>query len=146
MDRLCGPLGPEPAFDGVVTKNIDPHVTLRKLLAFIRTMTLKVSIVSIAVIWPPGPKPVTKQEFDQLPKDSPWRHGPRLYELDNEARNTLASVDDARIPGLAVMWANIEEFRGYARVESMVTLINDLVSLARRARDAGDHLYCLSSL
>jgi hypothetical protein len=78
--------------------------------------------------------------------NSPWRHGPWLQELDNEARNTLASVDDARIPGLAVMWANIEEFKGHARVESMVTLITDLVGLARRARDAGDHLYCWSSL
>ena len=83
-----------------------------------------------------------------MPKDSPWRHGPWLQELDNEARNTLASVDDDRIPGLAVMWANIEEFKGHARVESvarvesMVTLINELVGLARRARDAGDHIYC----
>ena len=145
MDRLVGPLGPDPAFDGVATKNIDPTVMLGKLVAFIRAMPWKVRIVPIAVIWPPGPKPVTKEEYDQLPADSPWRHGPWLQELDNEARNTLASVDDTRIPGLAVMWANIDEFKvyrkvGYVTIESMLELINNLVGLARRARDAGAHL------
>jgi hypothetical protein len=151
MDRLRGPLRPEPAFDGVAMKNIDPTVMLGKLVAFIRAVPWKVGNVSIAVIWPPGPKPATKLEFDQLPNDSPWRHGPWLQELDNEARNTLASVDDARIAGLAVMWANIDEFNvyrkvGYVTIEAMLELINNLVGLARRARDAGDHLYCLSSL
>jgi hypothetical protein len=38
------------------------------------------------------------------------------------------------------MWANIEEFKGHGRIESMVTLINDLVGHVRRAREAGDHL------
>jgi len=144
--RLGGPLGPNPAFDGVATKNINPPVILGKLSAFIRIKPWEVRTVSIAVFWSPGPEPVTKEKYNQLPEDSPWRHGPCLFELDNEARNTLASVDDARISQLAMMWANIVEFRGHARVESMVTLINDLVGLARRARDAGDHLYCWSSL
>jgi hypothetical protein len=144
--ELVGPLGPEPAFDGVATKNMDPPVVLGKLVAFIRGVPWGVRVLSIAVVWPSGPKPVTKQEFDQLPEDSPWRHGPWLHELDKEARDTLASVDNARMPELAVMWANIEELKGYVSIESMLTLIDDLVGLARRARDAGDHLYCWSIL
>jgi hypothetical protein len=81
-----------------------------------------------------------------LPEDSPWWNGLWLHELDKESPKTLASVDDARIPQLTVMWANIVEFKGHARVESMAPLINDLIGVARRAWDSGDHLYCWSSL
>jgi hypothetical protein len=58
-------------------------------------------------------------------------------------RDWLASTSDERIPEIVAKWSQIEEFApadlDSAQLHAMVV---DLVDLARRARMAGDELYC----
>jgi|SRR5215475_2675512 len=143
MDRLGGPLGPAPAFDGVETNGIDPFVMLGQLVAFIQ----QVPGEAATIVWPsPETKPTSAEAYNRLPEDSPWKTGPWLNELSSRVRDTLAAVEDARFSELAAKWAGIEEFRGHADERDLLVLIRELVGLARRARDVGDQVYCWSSL
>jgi hypothetical protein len=147
MELPAGPLLPEPAFDGVEAKRIDPCVVLGQLVALIRGVPWDVHLVRTVMVWPlPETKPATKEAYNALPEASPWKQGPWLEELEREVRDALATVDDARLPALADQWARIEEFHRTMSAEVALSLINDLVGLARRARDAGDRLYCWISL
>jgi hypothetical protein len=146
IDRLGGPLLPEPAFDGVEAKWIEPRVILGKLVALIRGVPYELDMVRTIGVWPPPESaPKTEEEYEALPDDSPWKDdGPLLEELDLQTRDTLASVNDGQVPALAAQWVQIEEFRNAADPEYMRSLIQELVGLARRARDGGDKLYCWS--
>jgi hypothetical protein len=147
MELPGGPLSPEPAFDGVEAKRIDPCVVLGQLVAFIRGVPWHVNLVRTVLVWPPPEtKPATEEQYNALPEDSPWKEGPWLQELQREVRDTLATVDDARLPGLATQWARIEEFHHTMSTDDALSLIKDLVGLAGRARAAGDRLYCWTSL
>jgi hypothetical protein len=147
IDRLGGPLFPEPAFDGVEAKWIDPCVKLGKLVALIRGVPYELDMVRTIGVWPlPESAPKTEEEYDALPDDSPWKDdGPLLEELDVQTRDTLASVDDGQVPALAAQWVQIEEFHNAADLEYMRSLIQELVDLARRARNSGDQLFCWSN-
>jgi hypothetical protein len=139
MDRPGGPLFPQPSFDGVPAKRIDPWVVLGMLLAFVRGETWRVDTVEI---WPLAEtEPATRTDWDNLPDDRPW-----LLEFGAQVRDDLASVDDARLPDLAARWAKIKEFDGRMPVEDALSLIRDLAGLARRARACGDQLYCFTSV
>jgi hypothetical protein len=147
MQLPAGPLLPEPAFDGVEAKGIDPAVALGKLVALIRGVPWDVDLVRLVLVWPPPEtQPASEEEYDALPEDSPWKGGPMLEELNRDVCDTLATVDDARLAALAAQWAQIEEFHNTMSADDALSLIKDLVGLARRARDAGDRLYCWSSL
>lgn len=56
-------------------------------------------------------------------------------------RDTLADTNDADVPKLAAEWSSAEEFYG-ASTETLQPLVERLIRLARRARDAGEQLYC----
>lgn len=143
IDRQGGPLFPEPAFDGVETKGIDPQVILGSLVAFIRGAPYELEMVRTVGVWPPPESaPKTEEEYEALPDDSPWKDGPLLEELDLQTRDTLASVNDGQVADLAAQWVQIEEFHNAADPEEMQLLIEELVGLARRARNSGDLLYC----
>ncbi len=147
MELPGGPLLPVPAFDGVECKGIDPCVVLGQLVAFIRGVPWDAGLVRSVLVWPPPEiKPATKEQYNTLPEGSPWKEGPWLEELDREVCDTLAAVDDARLPALAAQWVRIEEFHNTKSTDFLLSLIRDLVGLARRARDAGDRLYCWTSL
>jgi hypothetical protein len=147
MERLVGPLGPASAFDGVETKGIDPFVTLGQLVAYIRQVPWEVDLVSATTVWPsPETKPASEEAYNSLPESSPWKTGPWLEELSPRVRDTLSAVEDARFSELAAKWAGIEEFDSQADETDLLVLIKDLVGLARRARDAGDQVYCWISL
>lgn len=147
VDLPGGPLLPEPAFDGVEAKGIDPGVTLGQLVALVRGVPWNVDLVRSVLVWPPPEtQPATEEEYDALPDDSPWKDGPMLEELNRDVCDTLGTVDDAGLPALAAQWARIEEFHDTMSADDALSLIKDLVALARRARDAGDRLYCWSSL
>jgi hypothetical protein len=146
MERLGGPLGPAPAFDGVETKGIDPAVILGQLVAFIRRVPWEVDLVPTTMVWPsPETKPPSEEAYNRLPESSPWKTGPWLEELSPRVRDTLATVEDARFSELAAQWAGVEELYD-ADERDLLVLIKDLVGLARRARDAGDKVYCWSCL
>jgi hypothetical protein len=133
MELPGGPLLPEAAFDGVEAKRIDPRVVLGQLVAFIRGVPWDVNLVRTVLVWPPpGTDPGTAETW--------------LEELNLEVRDALAAVDDARLPVLADQWARIEEFHRRVDTDVALSLIKDLVGLARRARDGGDRLYCWSCL
>ncbi|MFG6196113.1 hypothetical protein [Nonomuraea sp. JJY05] len=51
-------------------------------------------------------------------------------------RDTLADVDDERLPELARQWA------GAAEAGNLLSLVEAFVGLARRAREADELLYC----
>jgi len=145
IDRPGGPLYPEPDFDGVETKGIDPRVILGQLVALIRGVPYELDMVRTMSMWPPREgAPKTLEEYNALPDDSPWKEdgGPLLEELDLQTRDTLASVDDGQAPALAAQWVRIEEFRNCVDAEDMRSLIQELVGLARRASNSGDQLYC----
>jgi hypothetical protein len=140
-----GPLN--GGFDTVEAKGIDPTVMLGQLIAFIRGTPWSPDTVATQPVWPP-PKvePTSKEVYDRLPENSPWRTGPWLFELNGDTRDALASMNDARLPELAGRWAQIEEFRGSESGTSLLPLLKELVGLARRARINSEPLYCRSSL
>src|SRR5205814_9032069 len=84
-----------------------PPVALRKLVAFARDIAFGTDTVRSEMLWPP---PETEPEsWDDLPDDSPWATGPWLERLATDVRDTLAGIDDARVPQLAERGAGIEE-------------------------------------
>ncbi|MEV6302781.1 hypothetical protein AB0M02_25435 [Actinoplanes sp. NPDC051861] len=117
----------------VDAKGIDPVVSLGKLIGFIVDEPWSVDLVRSSLVWPSG---------DELEE----HEGPWVEELGDRTRDALAGLDPARIPELATRWAGIEEFSGYADNELLASGITEMAALARNARDAGEHLYCWSSL
>lgn len=147
MDESDDSLGPPLTVDIVQAKGIDPTVVLGQVVAFIRGVSWDPDLVSSTLVWPPlGSEPLSKAAFDALPDESPLKSGPWLEELGAPVRDTLAAVDDARLPALADQWARVEEFHGLAEAGQLLAILSDLVALARRARHAGDRLYCLTCL
>lgn len=145
-DRLGYPLAPGAAgFDCVEAKGIEPAVKLAKLVASILRVPWDPELVTTDTAWPPPEtRPASLEEYNDLPDDTPWKEGPFVEELGVQVRDALAAVDDARLPGLAAEWAQIEEFRGYETAEDLLPLIRDLAALAKRARAADEQLYCWS--
>ncbi|MFG2109946.1 hypothetical protein [Micromonospora chersina] len=109
MDELDGgPVavsGDGPAVDAIDLKGIDPAVVLGQLVSFVRGADWRVDTIVSGLLW-----------------SGDEQEGPRLVSIDCATRDTLASIDDAQVPGLPV--------------------IEQIAALARRARDAGENLYC----
>ncbi|SPT50222.1 Uncharacterised protein [Actinomadura madurae] len=140
MKRLDG--GPlvgtgSPAFDGVEAKGVDPAVVLGKLIGAIKQVPWSVRLVEDSVVWPTTPAPGPEGPWEE---DDPWATGPWVSELDNAARDALAGVRDADVSKVVAEWVQAEELHG-AHADDMEPLATELIQLARRARDAGDHLY-----
>ncbi|MEV4179252.1 hypothetical protein [Nonomuraea sp. NPDC049709] len=75
-----------------------------------------------------------------LPEDSPYREGPEIEELSVSARDTLAEVDDARLPEVAQQWMN--EHPSSLDGDHVLDLVKEFVALARRAKESDQLLYC----
>ncbi|WP_406319631.1 hypothetical protein OHA77_20055 [Streptosporangium sp. NBC_01639] len=135
----------EPVFDAVDAKGIDPGVGLGKLVGLIRGVPWSVDLTqSVSVYPPPEGAPQSEEEWESLPEDSPYLEGPGIEELPAAVRDTLADIDDARLPEIAGRWAEIEEFTTYGSVDSeyLLTVAEELVGLARSAKDNDQLLYC----
>lgn len=130
--------GRNPHFDGVEAKHLDPCVVLGQLIAAIDQVPWEVDLVGEAPVWPttPAPRPGDPQD-----EDDPWATGPWVRELDAAVRDTLAGVRDADVPMVVARWVQTEELRP-AAVEDMQSLAEELIQLARRAREADELLYC----
>ncbi|MER5646144.1 hypothetical protein [Streptosporangium sp. NPDC002524] len=133
-------------FDAVETKWVDPQVILGQLVAFIGGVDFSLGLVDAVPLYPsyPDPAPQTDEEWDALPEDSPYLGGAAIYELPVNARDILADADDSSLPAAAERWTKIEEFSSYSSDdrEYMVSLVKDLVGLARRAKEHDQLLYC----
>jgi hypothetical protein len=134
MERLGG--GPAAAatdnalVDAVDLKGIEPAVTLARLVALARGVPWQSRLVETPLLW------------------SGSDEGPWLMSLDDAARDTLARIDAGRLPELSARWGQIEELapREPLPADQMVPVIEEISDLARRAREAGEHLYCWCSL
>ncbi|ARF81577.1 hypothetical protein HS99_0004885 [Kitasatospora aureofaciens] len=135
-------LGPQRALDGVEAKGLDPTVVLGQLVAAVRQVPWAVDLVGDTPVWPATPPPGRDGPEDE---DDPWLTGPWVFELDAGTRDTLAAIPDEDIPAVAARWARAEELHG-ASAESLCPVVGDLAGLARRARVAGDLLYCWTCL
>jgi hypothetical protein len=129
-------------FDGVEATGVEPYVALGRLIAAIRQVPWDVGIVGDRSVWPTTPAPAFEEQPDE---DDPWATGPWVSELDNTTRDTLADVADADFPKLVAEWAQAEELH-HQSPEYLRSTAEELVQLARRARDADEQLYCWTCL
>jgi hypothetical protein len=128
-DRPGGPLATDrsgaPAFDGVAAQGIDPVVTLGQLVAFVR-----------GVSW--SPDLVVAEQIARSPVEA-W-----VERLAQPVRDWLAGVADDALPEIVLKWSQVEDFPSDGDLDErqLHALVTDLVALARRARAAGEQLYC----
>ncbi|MET8543268.1 hypothetical protein ABZW03_21850 [Kitasatospora sp. NPDC004799] len=98
----------------------------------------RVGLVAGTAVRPTTPRPGPSGPADE---DDPWATGPWVTELAAAARDALAGVPDERVPEAVARWAGAEEWHG-AEPSDLLPLAEELIALARRARAAGEQLYC----
>jgi hypothetical protein len=134
MDELGGgpvAAGDGAAIDAIDLKGIEPAVTLGRLVALVRGVSWDVNVVNTELLW------------------SGAEEGPWLMSIDDAVRDTLASIaSSAQLMELSAQWGRTEElaWNGPLPDDEMLPVIDQIAGLARRARDAGDHMYCWCSL
>ncbi len=115
--------GPIERFDTV--EGLEPEVVLGQLIAFVR-----------GVEWRPGLSGTSLISAEDSDFDA-W-----VCQFADDVRDTLAGIPDDDVPGLARWWAGIEELaRHSGEPLDLAPDLRELIALARRARDAGEHLY-----
>jgi hypothetical protein len=132
-----GPLVPyalAEQFDAVDAKGIEPTVILGRLVGILQGVPWSLDLV--------GTTPVAPQAADEEDDDS--ESG--VLRLADGARDTLASVTAEQAPAIAARWAEIGEFFGRADTVYLAETLTDLAALSRRAKAAGEHLFCWWSL
>lgn len=118
--------GTSPA-DGIEAKGLDPAVIFGQLVAFAR-----------GVEWTPDIPDLDFISSDGTPGTT--------MRIDDVSRDALADLDAGRVDGVAAQWAGIEELYGDLGPAELAPLVAEFAALARRARDAGEHLYCWVSI
>ncbi|WP_154814480.1 hypothetical protein [Actinophytocola xinjiangensis] len=145
-----GPLTPDTgqAFDGVDARGIEPFLALGELVALAQNTRWHPEHVPFVLLWPPAEdEPSSLEEYEDMPEDSPWKTSPAtLQELGVSVRESLASIPDHELPGLATRWAHGENLSQYSdsTPNTILPLVTNLVALARRARDTNQMLYVWS--
>jgi hypothetical protein len=124
LERLGGPRDPDaPLLDAVASKGFEPEVMLRKLQSLL-----------------------TGVPYEELPEaellamegeDGPW-----IVQLSEELRDALADAQASRLPAVAERWVRTEEFWDQATTAEVLPFLGEVTALARRARQAGERLYC----
>jgi len=128
LGRLGGPRDPNgPVLDALAGKGFEPEVMMRTLQSLL-----------------------TGVPYDELPwgellamegEDGPW-----IEQLSEELRDALAEVPAGRLPVVAERWVHTEEFWDGATAAEVLPFLGEVTALARRARQAGERLYCWSCL
>ena len=121
----------DDAVDAVDLKNIEPTVHLGMLVALAEGVPWEVHLVDTALLW------------------SGSEEGPWLVSIKDTVRDILAAMaTGGRLPELSAQWGRTEELsrNGPLPAEQMLPVIEEITGLARRARDAGEHIYCWCSL
>jgi hypothetical protein len=124
LERLGGPRDPEaPPLDAVAGKGFEPEVMLRTLQSLL-----------------------TGVPYDQLPEGEllamEGEDGPWVVQLSEELRDALADAQLSRLPAVAEQWVRTEEFWDQATAAEVLPFLGEVTALARRARQAGERLYC----
>ncbi|MFF2956228.1 hypothetical protein ACFVVU_33360 [Kitasatospora sp. NPDC057965] len=140
-DAEGGPLvgGARPVFDGVEAKGVDPDVVLGQLIAVVRRVEWEADLVGGTPVWPTTPPPGREGPADE---DDPWATGPWVTRLGGAVRDTLADLPRAGLAEVSARWAATAEELPDADGEDLRPLVEELSGLARRAREAGEDLYC----
>jgi hypothetical protein len=130
LERVGGPMGgPDaPVLDAVDGQGIDPEVMMRTLQSLL-----------------------TEVPYDELPWGemlamSDDANGPWIMQLSEELRDALADAQASRLPAVAEQWVRTEEFWDQATAAEVLPFLGEVTAMARRARQAGERLYCWSSL
>lgn len=129
-------LGERAVFDGVAAKAIDPDVVLGALINAIESAS-EPTDVEDTWVWPTTPPPGRNGTAD----DDSWLTGPWVSQLPETTRDLLAGTADADLPAVVTRWVRSEELEG-ATADDMLSLLTELVGLARRARDNDESLFC----
>ena len=120
--------GPADRFDTV--EGLEPQVVLARLIGFVRGVEWTVDLVDVTLI------SEEDSEYDA------W-----VTLLDDDIRDTLADIPADDLPALAQRWEGIEEFSLHtAGPLNLLPHLRELVALAGRTREAGQHLYVWMSL
>lgn len=126
LERLGGPRDPAaPPLDAVAGKGFEPAVMLRKLQSLL-----------------------TGVPYDQLPETEvellamEGEDGPWIVQLSEELRDALADASASRLPAVAEQWVRTEEFWEQPSAAEVLPFLGEVTALARRARQAGERLYC----
>jgi hypothetical protein len=117
-------------FDGVELSNIDHAVALGKLIGFALNEPWSSDLIGDRLVWPEGGEQDTEYA------------GPWVAVLGDPARDVLAGIPALRVAELTGHWAGIEEFGGQVRAEDLRPIVDSLSSLAGRARERGESLFC----
>ncbi|GAA3000029.1 hypothetical protein [Actinokineospora diospyrosa] len=128
LSEAASPVG---EFDGVQAKSVDPDVVLGQLVA--AALGGSYEDLDSRPVWPTSPPPTDVPE-----EGDPWAEGPWVSELDAPVRDALAGVSD--VAAVTAVWVEAEEVFGEAA--EWEPFVAELVALARRARDAGESLFC----
>jgi len=113
---------------------IMPEVEMAELLALAHDRPWSLDLLETEEIWPR--RWIFRSRYD----------GPFIAELSASSGPQFASIPDHAVPGLVTRWAQIEELSldsyiaagDYSRLEQVAVA---MIGLARRAQEAGDHLY-----
>lgn len=128
LERAGGPTTPDPdapVLDAVVGKGFEPAVMMRKLQALL-----------------------TGVPYDDLPEGelellaTAGEDGPWIAQLPQELRDALADAQPSRLPVVAEQWVRTEEFWEQPPAAEVLPFLGEVTALARRARQAGERLYC----
>lgn len=141
-----GPLGRDgmsQGIDGLALKNMDSRVVMGKLFALVLDVEWSAKLIESAHVWPTSPQP---RAGDEVHEGSPWAEGPWVEDLGRVFRDAFAGVDDCRLAQICERWWPIEELPGMGDLAWAVEIAKSFVALARRARDAGQSVYCWSCL
>jgi hypothetical protein len=126
LERPGGPTTPDPdapVLDAVAGKGFEPEVMMRTLQSLL-----------------------TGVPYDELPEgellamegaDGPW-----IVQLSEELRDALAGAQPSRLPAVAEQWVRTEEFWDQPPAAEVLPFLGEVTALARRARQAGERLYC----
>jgi hypothetical protein len=126
LERLGGPTTPDPdapLLDAVAAKGFEPTVMLGTLQSLL-----------------------TGVPYDELPEGEllvmEGEDGPWVWQLSEELRDALADAPAGRLPAVAEQWVRTEEFWDQATAAEVLPFLGAVTALARRARQAGERLYC----
>ncbi|WP_117209005.1 hypothetical protein [Allorhizocola rhizosphaerae] len=127
---LASSSGPAPGSDVVQANRVEPVINLGLLVSIAESVEWTPDLVAEDIITPDS----------ELDNGDSW-----VSELADEGRDSLARIDDARIPELVDAWAEIEEWAGDIDAEFLRSVLTELIALARHAQTANDHLYVWTS-